>query len=546
MDIMDYAIEQGKHITGNRELDCQAWADFEKETLQKKIILFGTGAACGYYFERYGDSKRLAGVVDNDSKKQGVQVDELIPEAFGLKAGETKIRDISLLDACKPNEIVVLITSINYYEAIASQLRQAGITNCFVQLIMEANRRKGLCKGTDEKAEEGLLKKRFAQECCQKEKLDKKKIFFRAFGDYADHGKYITEALLKVRRDLDLVWAVEHLETEVPEGVRKVYAGNWKRFIYEMETSGVWVLDLPVFEYIIKRPGQLYIQTKHWSSITLKKFYLDVAAFQTEPEKVRSWKREKELIDHIITGSDFDTESCRRGFEFTGQILQYGSPRSDGLFCETENREKVYQHFHLDRKKKAALYAPTYRFNKALGKNVHESRNIDLDFEQVKKALERRFGGEWYILVRLHPSVSDALEETEKPYFVIDTSKYGDSQELISASDILISDYSSIMFEAAFVKKPVFLFATDLQDYIANEYELLIPYHELPFPVAESNEELEQNILELNLESYKENVESFLDRYGVHEDGHASDRTAAFISDWIQKNEVKECRLYQS
>lgn len=117
---------------------------------------------------------------------------------------------------------------------------------------------------------------------------------------------------------------------------------------------------------------------------------------------------------------------------------------------------------------------------------------------------------------------------------------------MISASDILISDYSSIMFEAAFVKKPVFLFATDLQDYIANEYELLIPYHELPFPVAESNEELEQNILELNLESYKENVESFLDRYGVHEDGHASDRTAAFISDWIQKNEVKECRLYQS
>ncbi len=87
-------------------------------------------------------------------------------------------------------------------------------------------------------------------------------------------------------------------------------------------------------------------------------------------------------------------------------------------------------------------------------------------------------------------------------------------------------------------KRQVFLFATDLQDYILNEYELLIPYHELPFPVAESNEDLEQNIMELDMKYYKETVKKFLESYGVHEDGHASERTAAFILDWIRKNEV--------
>ncbi len=293
----------------------------------------------------------------------------------------------------------------------------------------------------------------------------------------------------------------------------------------------MWILDLPVPSYIIKRPGQIYIQTKHWASITLKRFYLDASTFQGVPEKINVWKREQKLIDHIITGSDFDTESCRRGFGFEGEVLQCGSPRSDGLFREKENRNKVFEYYHLNKNCKALIYAPTYRFSKTEGKTAAESRNIVLDFERVKRALEARFGGEWYILVRLHPSVAAALKEVEKPDFVIDVSLYGDSQELVSASDILISDFSSILFEASFVNKPVFLFATDLEDYLLNEYDLLIGYHELPFPVAESNEELERNILGFQGEEYEERVTAFLEHYGVHEDGHASERAAQFIVD---------------
>lgn len=538
MDIIDRAIVKRKHISGNRDLDCQRWADFEKEMSRKNVILFGAGAGSGYYFDRYGEQGILEGVIDSDSRKQGFRVDEFVPEAFGLKGGEKIISGKSLLNSYSPDEIVVLITSIYDYEAIRLQLREEGFTNDFVVLIMEANERNDCGRGREIHKDVDSLKTEFVGYCCRHERVDRRKLFFRAYGDYADHGKYITEALLKTGEDLDLVWSVHDLAAEVPQGVRKIYEGNWKRFIYEMETAGIWVLDLPVPEYIIKRPEQLYIQTKHWSSVTLKKFYLD-AAFETEPEKIKIWEREGGLIDHIITGSEFDTASCRRGFGFEGEVLQYGSPRSDGLFREEKNREKVYEHFALEKERKALLYAPTYRFNKELGKSAHESRNIGLEFQRLKEALERRFGGEWYILVRLHPSVATAFEKVEKPDFVIDASRYGDSQELVSASQILISDFSSIMFEAAFVKKPVFLFATDLEDYISNEYELLIPYDELPFPVAESNEELEQRIVQFDMDSYREKVESFLEEYGVHEDGRASERTAAFISDWIQKNEVK-------
>lgn len=510
----------------------QTWEHFEREAGQKKVILFGTGARIGRYFERYKDADFLEGVIDNDSKKQGFRVDEFIPEAFGLKKGEKKISDISLLELYQRDELVVLITSANYYEQMAEQLGQFGITNYFVLSIMEGNNK---CLSDETHGIKTNDRMEYARECCAGKEIENKKIFFKAYADYADHGKYITEALLKIRNDLDIVWAVGDLTAIVPKGVRKVYEGNWKRFIYEMETSQIWVLDLEVPDYIIKRQQQLYIQTKHWASITLKKFYLDAVTFQSVPERIENWKRDGQMIDHIITGSDFDTQSCRRGFGFQGEALPFGSPRSDALFHESENRKKVYERYHLDMERHALLYAPTYRFDKAKGKNYTVQLQIDLDFMRVKKALEQRFGGAWYIWVRLHPAVAKAFEHVERPDFVIDVSLYIDSQELASAADITISDFSSIMFEPAFVYKPVFLFTTDLQDYVTNEYELLIPYRELPFPIAETNEELEDCIKTFDQKEYCENVRRFLEMHGVHEDGKASARTAQFISDWIDK-----------
>ena len=94
---------------------------------------------------------------------------------------------------------------------------------------------------------------------------------------------------------------------------------------------------------------------------------------------------------------------------------------------------------------------------------------------------------------------------------------------------MMITDYSSIMFEAAFVKKPVFLYAPDRKEYIDGERGLLIDYDSLPFPIAETNTELYNQIDIFDEVEYKKSVTVFLERYGVHEDGHASERAADFI-----------------
>ena len=115
----------------------------------------------------------------------------------------------------------------------------------------------------------------------------------------------------------------------------------------------------------------------------------------------------------------------------------------------------------------------------------------------------------------------------------MDVSDYYDSEELVAASDIMITDYSSIMFEPAFVKKPVFLLAVDRKEYIDGERGLLIDYEDLPFSIAESNDELIQNMERFEQKEYEEKVQQFLDEYGVHEDGHAGERAAVFVSQMI-------------
>lgn len=528
MDIIQRAMEKNLHISGNEKLDGQTWQMFAESAADKKVFLFGIGACADYFFKYYKDV-RLEGIIDNDVHKQGFRAEDFLWEARGAQYGGMKIASMDLLKQYTADEILVLVTSTSYYRQIIAQLEAAGIRNSFVLLMLEANKRiKAGNMGTEEDVSEAAD---FVTICCQ-EPIAWNKIVFYSFGTYSDHGKYIAEALLKVRRNLDIVWFVNDMAVEVPENVRKVYLENGRQFAYEMETARIWVYNMPVPQHIVKRSGQIYIQTKHWASITLKKFYLDIKTAADITENVAYWQQDSRKIDYIITGSDFDTQSSRRGFDFHKEVLQIGSPRSDAMFQEKDKKQKVYARYGLSPEKHMLLYAPTYRYDRnrsAQEKPVQEIREIDLDYEGVKKVLEKRFGGAWYIALRLHPGHEKEAEKLRLPEYVVNLSGYEDGEEAAAACDIMVSDYSSIMFEPAFVKKPVFLFATDKKEYIDREYDLLIDYDTLPFPIAESNEELVKNIERFVQEDYEKELDSFMDKYGVCEDGHASERAAKFI-----------------
>ena len=363
------------------------------------------------------------------------------------------------------------------------------------------------------------------REYCRREIEEKKIVFYNQNG-YCGHGKYITEELLRQRKDLDIVWLVKDLTLEVPDGVRLVYSLNYRNFIFELETAKAWVFDYWVPTYIEKRPEQIYFQVKHWASVTLKTFGLDVALFQNNKPHIYSSLYNSKIIDYIIVGSRFDEISCRSGFAFTGEVCYAGSPRSDVLFESRNMKEKVCRYYGINEQAHLLIYSPTFR----VVEDQLETGDIQLDFIRLQELLTDKFGGTWYILLRFHPYILENNKEIEQFEYVIDASRYSDSQELVAASDILITDYSSIMFEPTFVKKPVFLFAPDKDEYINGERKLLIDYESLPFSIARTNEELGQNMDAFDQEKYQKAIERFLNQYDVHEDGHASERAAGFIS----------------
>lgn len=508
----------------------QKWEQFCDECADKKVFLFGIGIASKYFIAHYHTKINLEGVIDNDLKKQGFMVSDFIAEALGTRYENMLVSGISVLEHYSCEEIAVIVTSMNYYEQIEKQVRQHGVSNCY---LMFADHETEWRQRID--SYQSDTKKRIEEyiETCYSLDIDEKKVVVY-IGYYGGHGKYITEQMLRLRQDIDIVWIVKDLSIDRPLGVRLIYEDNWRKYIYEMETAQIWIFDTLVPLHIKKRPQQIYIQTKHWAGITLKKFFLEDSSTVSSKEEIEYVKYNGKMMDYILTGSRFDEETCRRGFDFQGECIRVGSPRSDALFCK-ENKDKVYALYQIPSHIHCVLYAPTFRYIKT---EHRKHFDIELDFAMLKKALEKRFGGEWYILLRLHPSLKKGKKQIGEAAYLIDACEYDDSQELIAASDIVISDYSSIMFEPAFVHNPVFLFAPDRKAYISKERDLLLDYDSLPFPIAETNEGLIKNIEQYEQGRYQDQVISFLNRYGVCEDGHASERAAKFILGLVGQNSV--------
>lgn len=555
MNIIETAVSRGRHISSNSAiLKKSKWGKLKKDAAGRKVFLFGGTSACDFFLDQYGCMFDVMAVLDNDRKKADQKYADFSKLSLGQKYKNLLIKPPEELRKYHTDEAAVIITSTNYYEEIAEQLEQMGIPHYYVLLLMEARSCRYIpCKiKTSYEAEkkkilqniyertgwnQGALEdvKRFRR--FKKIPIQENKIVFMTFGKYMDHGKYIAEEMLRQGLPVELVWLVYNKEeTQVPDGIRAVDFRDRESLCYELATAKMWISNVELPFGVRKRKGQIYIQTKHWAGVTLKRFYLDAPTLLSESAKVHHWKKDFRRIDYMITGSDFDTESCRRGFHFKKEVWKAGSPRTDIVFHSEDIRAKVYKYCQCGPDIKFLLYAPTYRFSQSNGRNTPAVREIDLDYDRLLCVLKKRFGGNWKILLRLHPAVAVYSKDMRLGPDVIDVSMYGDVQELVAVSEIMISDYSSVMFESAFIKRPVFLFTADYQEYIKKEYDLLIEISSLPFPRAENNDELCRIILDFDQKEYEKNVGRFLEKYGVNEDGNASKRVVEHIKDLMNIN----------
>lgn len=368
--------------------------------------------------------------------------------------------------------------------------------------------------------------------------IKKNKVIATAFGGirYGDNPKPMLEALHELIPEADIVWVKRRgTEYELPEWIRYVHL--WSiRWIYEYATATIWINNSMTPDFFRKRKDQLYIETWH-GGLGIKKVFGDVQSRKTKRYKMQ-YEKMANLADVFISNSEHLSAIYRHTLCYHGPIWKCGYPMNDILFTENPQiTEKVKKALHIPSTNKILLYAPTLRDKFVTEGHVDDSVFFS-NFTELRQSLSRKFGGEWTILLRWHQWQMKMLSGTTIPSIVVNATCYPDMQELLMATDVMMSDYSSCIFDAAMRRIPCFIYASDYEEY--KKYRgVYYEMEELPFPYAKNNDELEQNVKAFDMEDYLKKWDAFTVRMGLNETGHSAKDIAVKMADFLNGKKVE-------
>ncbi|WP_234443408.1 bifunctional glycosyltransferase/CDP-glycerol:glycerophosphate glycerophosphotransferase [Streptomyces sp. NRRL B-24484] len=286
-------------------------------------------------------------------------------------------------------------------------------------------------------------------------------VLFDAFKgtQYSDSPRALHEELIRRQVPLEHLWVVKDDQVEVPPTARAVRM--WSPEWYEaLATARYVVANNHLPDWFRKRSDQIVVQT--WHGTPLKKIGHDIEAVHFADKRyLERVATEVQNWDMLVSPNSFSTPILQRAFRFPGEMVECGYPRNDILRRPgTERRaEEVRRRIGLPPGKRVVMYAPTWRDDQyyAPGKYKFDFR-IDLDDARA------RLGADHVLLVRRHPNVVDPVPGAGDG-FVFDVSDYPDMAELSLITDVMITDYSSLMFDFVNTGRPILFFTYDLDHY---------------------------------------------------------------------------------
>lgn len=336
---------------------------------------------------------------------------------------------------------------------------------------------------------------------------------------YSDSPKYIYEEMSKTHRNYKFIWSFEDPElVEVPGSAIKVKRKGLRHFYY-MVRSKYWVDNQGMAKLAPKRKQQVYLQT--WHGTPLKRMGYDQKQLPTE-EELAKLQFQKNAWDYFISPNSYSTTIFRRAFRYGGKIIETGYPRNDLLITKPEGIiQKTRESFQIGKEKRIILFAPTFRdwdpdsFQKTL-------RDI--------QSLSKGIGEDSIVLLRLHYLLSDKISNQSLPRNVINASRYHDIQELYLIADILITDYSSVMFDYALLKRPILLYCYDLEEYLSRRGTYFNLIEKAPGPVCTKMDEVIYYFDQPErLRDFNQELEIFSSEFGSSENGHAASEVIAQV-----------------
>lgn len=342
-------------------------------------------------------------------------------------------------------------------------------------------------------------------------------------GDYyTDSPKYIYQYLLEEYGDrFEYVWIINDKKTEIPGNPKKVKRNSLKYFYY-LACSKYWITNGRQPYKLLKRPEQSILST--WHGTPLKRLGLDIGNIYSGSPRIKNiYVNNAKEWDYLVSPNRYTSEILRSAFAYDGEILEEGYPRNDILYnASEETMGKIKKNLNLPEDKKIILYAPTWRDDDFYDIGEYKF-NLKLDLDRLKKEL----GDEYMILIRTHYFIADKLDLSNYEGFAKDVSRYDDIAELYLISDILITDYSSVFFDFANLKRPILFFTYDLDKYEHVLRGFYIDIHkEVPGPLLFTTEEVIDSIKNIDdvAEAYKDKYDEFYERFCSIDDGGATKR----------------------
>lgn len=356
-------------------------------------------------------------------------------------------------------------------------------------------------------------------------------IIFESYSgkQYSCNPRAIYEYMCEHHPEYNMYWSVDkkHVDNFTGENVKTIrrYSVKW---LFLLAFAKFWVTNSRMPVTIPKPKHTIYVQT--WHGTPLKKLVFDMEEVHmpkiTTEEYKRNFYKESRNWDYLLSPNRYSTEIFRRAFRFEKELLEVGYPRNDVLYNgdTAENIENIKKKLGIPFNKKVILYAPTWRDNQFYGVGQYK---FDLPLDLAE--LQRKYGNQYVILLRMHYLVAESFNLEAYQGFAYDVSQKVDINDLYLISDLLITDYSSVFFDFANLKRPMLFYTYDIDEY----RDVLRGFYfdiekEVPGPLVKDMDGLVKVIEEFDkyglFPNYQEKYQAFYEKYCYLENGDSAKR----------------------
>jgi len=355
----------------------------------------------------------------------------------------------------------------------------------------------------------------------------KKLVMFESFlgKQYSDNPRAIYEYLKENYPEYQMYWSIDKKFIHNFEGkdlnIIKRFSVKW---LFTMSRARFWVTNSRMPLWIPKPRNTVYLQT--WHGTPLKRLAADMDEVHMPGTTTQKYKenflKEASNWDYLVSPNGYSTEIFRRAFGFQKEMIESGYPRNDFLYDSNNHEEikKIKETYGIPLNKKIILYAPTWRDDQFYGKGKYKF-DLDLDLD----LLRNKMGDDYIVILRMHYLVAENFDLSPYTGFAFDFSNHEDIRELYLISDILITDYSSVFFDYANLKRPMIFYVYDIDTYRDKLRGFYFDFEkQAPGPLVKTTEEVISTIRDMEAQGFQlpPSFEPFHQKFCYLESGNSS------------------------